>query len=766
MPQKCESISYFSPAPYQDPRKPSCKAQLDWRLASMHLKPYPNPQKKESVVEGPCGLHVDQQGALKPEWGLRTPCPLVASPGGGTANRCPLSVLSTNTLNSSSSSANTTNTTTNSNNNKLSSSWAARKGKGNPPVPAKVALTSSLLLLATPAGLENEASLRIYQSEDGDGPLDIWAVIKPGNTKEKIAIFAGRQRGRSNDGGVGGGVGDSAPVGEGGQQDTRLTCSMKSKGCWGEGGSLAKRRRLGKMDKSKGPDIQRPQNPGRPPPPVPISETQAHPADESEEGSPQVEGEEGGRMVSVVEMVALLEQLANGDQHMDSKPVSRNSSTISLPKPPLLVPESKVVEAVDGQEEPESVRVQDMVARLESECLKRQSSRESGELSRNNSLRRNVARVLLAGSEPYQAPTPPESPADRQVDDQHLVEGPSVEESNQPKSQSESLTSPLPCEPPVVVERVDKTREAQLAQVECRVLDTRKRAEKDFERLQPPAPELPGTIEVEEPMPGMLFFRQSPAQLLSERRTPHHTETITHPKICITVDASIPPKPRDSTQFGGSSRISKAPQSPALAGKAQTLHTGADNDCSDHVTAFSAGPDDDGEESDSTGREVAFPLRRQVSHEFLEMRFKIQQLLEPQPYLAVLPHHVLVQIFSLLPTQALAALKCTCRYFKSVIESYDVRPTDSRWVSEPRYRDDPCKQCKKHYRRGDVSLCRWHHKPYCQAMPYGPGYWMCCRGAHKDAPGCNVGLHDNRWVPTFHRMNMPIYKNREGDDEA
>ncbi|XP_076156707.1 F-box only protein 34 [Alosa pseudoharengus] len=781
MPQKCESISYFSPAPYQDPRKPSCKAQLDWRLASMHLKPYPNPQKKESVVEGPCGLHVDQQGALKPEWGLRAPCPLVPSSGGGSASRCPLGVLSTNTLHCSSSSANTNNNTNNTNNtnttnnnnnnNKLSSSWAARKGKGNPPVPAKVALTSSLLLLASPAGLENEASLRIYQSEDGDGPLDIWAVIKPGNTKEKIAIFAGRQRGRSNDVGGSGGVVDVAPVGEGGQQDTRVTCSMKSKGCWGEGGSLAKRRRLGKTDKTKSPDIQRPQNPGRPPPPVPLCETPAHSAGDSEEGLPQVEGDEGGRMVSVVEMVALLEQLANGDQHMDSKPVSRNSSTVTLPKSPPPIPEPKAVESVEGQEESESVRVLDMVARLESECLKRRSSRESGELSRNNSLRRNVARVLLAGSEPHQAPTQPESPADRQVDNPHLVEGPSVEGNNQPKSQSESLTSPSPCEPPVVVERVDKTGEAQLAPVESRVLDTRKRAEKDLDRLQFPAPELPGTIEVEEPMPGMLFFRQSPPQPLSERKTPHHTETRTHPKICATVDATIPLKPRDSTQFGGSSRISKAPQSPALAGKAQTLHTGVDNDCSDHVTGgegIGCHGDDDGEEDgDSTGREAAtFPLRRQVSHEFLEMRFKIQQLLEPQPYLAVLPHHVLVQIFSLLPTQALAALKCTCRYFRSVIESYDVRPTDSRWVSEPRYRDDPCKQCKRHYRRGDVSLCRWHHKPYCQAMPYGPGYWMCCRGAHKDAPGCNVGLHDNRWVPTFHRMNMPIYKNREGDDEA
>lgn len=217
--------------------------------------------------------------------------------------------------------------------------------------------------------------------------------------------------------------------------------------------------------------------------------------------------------------------------------------------------------------------------------------------------------------------------------------------------------------------------------------------------------------------------------------------------------------------------LSKASQSPVTATKAQTLYKGAVDDCSDPATEgeVSGSRDDESEGSDCAGRDgpaVAFPLRRQVSHEFLEMRFKIQQLLEPQPYLAVLPHHVLVQIFALLPTHALVALKCTCLYFKSIIERYDVRPTDSLWVSELRYRDDPCKQCKKQYRRGDVSLCRWHHKPYYQAMPYGLGYWLCCRGAHKDTPGCNVGLHDNRWVPTFHRMNMSIYKNREGEEEA
>ncbi|KAK2510969.1 hypothetical protein Q9233_017302 [Columba guinea] len=101
-------------------------------------------------------------------------------------------------------------------------------------------------------------------------------------------------------------------------------------------------------------------------------------------------------------------------------------------------------------------------------------------------------------------------------------------------------------------------------------------------------------------------------------------------------------------------------------------------------------------------------LYRHVSHDFLEIRFKIQRLLEPRQYMLLLPEHVMVKIFGYLPTRALAALKCCCHYFKSIIETFGVRGADSRWSRHPLYRDDPCKQCKKRYERGDVSLCRWH----------------------------------------------------------
>ncbi|XP_064359118.1 F-box only protein 46 isoform X2 [Dromaius novaehollandiae] len=152
-------------------------------------------------------------------------------------------------------------------------------------------------------------------------------------------------------------------------------------------------------------------------------------------------------------------------------------------------------------------------------------------------------------------------------------------------------------------------------------------------------------------------------------------------------------------------------------------------------------------------------LYRHVSHDFLEIRFKIQRLLEPRQYMLLLPEHVMVKIFSYLPTRALAALKCSCHYFKAIIETFGVQAADSRWNRDPLYRDDPCKQCRKRYARGDVSLCRWHPKPYHHDLPYGRSYWLCCRRGEREAPGCRLGLHDNNWVPPGAR---PAARRRDG----
>ncbi|XP_044132272.1 F-box only protein 46 [Bufo gargarizans] len=157
-------------------------------------------------------------------------------------------------------------------------------------------------------------------------------------------------------------------------------------------------------------------------------------------------------------------------------------------------------------------------------------------------------------------------------------------------------------------------------------------------------------------------------------------------------------------------------------------------------------------------------LYRHVSHDFLEIRFQVQRLLQPRLYLPSLPDQVLLAVFSYLSTQSLAAIKCTCRRFRALIEDYGVRPCDSRWSQHPLYRDDPCKQCKRIYARGDVSMCCWHPKPYHHDLPYGRSYWMCCRRAERAAPGCQLGLHDNNWVLPGEGTRGRGRGYREGDE--
>lgn len=589
----------------------------------MHLKSYPKLVRSELRLDAVCvqtlaqqsGLFVSQQG------GQRRTCG--SNHGNVSGSRLPFSVISTNRLRCSNA----------------------------PPLCLKGTAGSALQLLPPPPGYENN-TLRLYQTaaEDADAHQDIWTVIKPGHVREKIAIFA-------SDGGQNNVVTDSERTSSSGGRDrTPAVCTnsgamagllraVKAKGSWEENGSAKRRRRSGSSQHLQ--QDQRTHSPS----PLRLSQCGGG-------GGEAVTAEEEQK-VSVVEMVAFLEQRAT-EQQPDSKPLlalQRSSTTITLSRaPPTEV----------RREEPDSVKVSDMVAKLESECLRRR--RTEGDLSRSNSLRRTVGRVLLATGDQVSTPCQPLSP------------------SSVMSSVSQSVASPLTT-PPSPGLTTPPSGEAAVSRLET--ASRRPRSEDA------------------EPLPGLLFL------------SPAASETL--PLI-----DSTPPS------------TDAEPCSPLDSGSQSERRSRADR-CQE------------------AGR------RASVSQDFLEMRQRLQQLLEPQPYLSVLPHHLMVKIFLLLPTQSLAALKCTCHYFKFIIDTYGVRPSNSLWVSDPRYRDDPCKQCKKRYVRGDVSLCRWHHKPFCQALPYGPGYWMCCHGAHRDAPGCNVGLHDNRWVPAFHSINVPIYRSRQHD---
>ncbi|KAM9707959.1 LOW QUALITY PROTEIN: F-box only protein 34 [Menidia menidia] len=462
---------------------------------------------------------------------------------------------------------------------------------------------------------------------DQDADLSVWAVIRPGHVREKIAIFAaeGRWSDPAHD--------PASPAGLRRHERVLMVCAAKAKGSRG-GDSTPKRRRRSENN-PKLPRDQRNQLPGEQP---------SKPAERSGGGAG---GDEDRQKVSVGEMVAFLERRAS-KQKPRPKPaphLQRSSASITLSRPPA-PPE------VRPEEEPDSVRVSDMVARLEGECVRRQ--KEGGGVSRSSSLRRGAGRVLLTAGDhsppPSRTPPPPAPPT---------APGFSPEAS--------VLTAP-PSGGPAV------------------------RAESAICRVAPPLPS-----QEEEPLPGLLFLSPPGAEAAPPPQSDHGDIT---PPPCAT---PCPPP----------------------------------------------------------GREGRGPA---ASPDFLALRRRLQRLLAPQPLLLLLPPHLLLKILLLLPTRSLAALKCACTRLRLLIDDYAPRPADSLWVSDPRYRDDPCKQCKRRHRPGDVSLCRWHHKPYCQALPYGPGYWMCCRGARRDAPGCNVGLHDNRWVPAFHSINVPIYRGSRSPD--
>ncbi|XP_042370790.1 F-box only protein 34 [Plectropomus leopardus] len=636
----------------------------------MHLKSYPKLVRSELRLDA-SGVQTSQRSSLL----IRT----CGGNHGNSSSRLPLSIISTNTLHR----GNATNSSASSG---VATLWL------------KPAPGAALQLLPPTPGCEND-TLRLYQTaaEDADAPLDIWTVIKPGHVREKIAIFA-------SDGEHTDGVGGSEHISTGGSDNrdrTPAVCSshatmsgllraVKAKGSWEENSSAKRRRRSGNTQ-----NLQQDPRSG-----VHDAQQHAHqPSPRRSDSTPRLGGdvmtaaEEEQQKVSVVEMVAFLEQRAS-EQQPDSKPqlaLQRSSTSITLSRAPP--PE------VRG-EEPESVRVSDMVARLESECLRR---RTEGDLSRSNSLRRTVGRVLLAAagdlsSAPCQPSAPP--PSSSALAAQSAAQEP-ISCSETARTPSSALTTPPSAEA------------AAKAAGGAETLSTSTMTQTEAPPLLPAPP--PSTEEAE-PVPGLLFL--SPAA--SEPHPPHHTMTF-----------DLEPRPTPGSQSENRRRR-------------KAVRAAEEEREADGVTSCSG---------------VA-PLSRRASasQDFLEMRQRLQQLLEPQPYLAVLPHHLLLKILRLLPTQSLAALKCTCHYFQFIIDTYGVRPADSLWVSDPRYHDDPCKQCKKRYGRGDVSLCRWHHKPYCQALPYGPGYWMCCHGAHRDAPGCNVGLHDNRWVPAFHSINVPIYR--------
>lgn len=707
----------------------------------MHLKPYWKLQKKVQPLEASKETRrtTSHQQALNDEKckaSYMKPSVFPSTTPGKTSSRKPFGILSPNVLCSMS---------------------------GKSPIESSLNIKSK----------KNAPSATIHQGEEGEGPLDIWAVVKPGNTKEKIAFFAAHQC--------------SNRIG-----------SMKIKSSWDIDGRATKRRKKsGDLKKAKIQLERMREVNSRCYQPEPfacgIEHCSVHYVSDSGDSV------HAGRPLSVVQMVAFLEQrasalLASCAKTCTNSPAMVRFSGQSRGVPPASEPfsapgaceeptEKGNPEVSEPQSEP--VRVLDMVARLESECLKRQSQREPGSLSRNNSFRRNVGRVLLANG----------TQADEGKANKGAVEA--------PDTQANPVGSgPADCGPSRADSCSRKGEQAwDGAPRGCPSLPAGGSFHRDSAALEPDqqsavknsnAYDVEMTEElVESPFPPRMCpqaieLPTDAVDCMSRELVPltsHNPDQRRNESVCISITVSrvekdqhcslksyedplpgmlffLPPGQHqsDCSQLNEST-IKESSQDDQLEDAAD----GGSASEEKSVSADSSVPPASPVESTVQVLE-AFSWKKQVSHDFLETRFKIQQLLEPQQYMAFLPHHIMVKIFRLLPTKSLVALKCTCCYFKFIIEYYNIRPADSRWVRDPRYREDPCKQCKKKYVKGDVSLCRWHPKPYCQALPYGPGYWMCCHRSQKGFPGCKLGLHDNHWVPACHSFNRAIHKKAKGTE--
>ncbi|NXE99785.1 FBX46 protein, partial [Menura novaehollandiae] len=498
-------------------------------------------------------------------------------------------------------------------------------------------------------------------AEDGRVLLDTWYVIKPGNTKEKVAFFVAHQCGTSGTGGTG-----------------SRASTMKVKGNWGSDSSKAKRRRRCHDPKAA--------------PSPPWAASAGDPAKDTSKDPPKdTPGDTAGDntgdapdLLSVAEMVALVER--------------RTALALqSLPRPCDAPAPLVLLEAPGG---PECRRVAAAVAQFES-----QQHRECSGV-RPNGLCRGSSADCASG-------TAATGPGEVRIAFR-------ISSGREPRVTT-AATSTITDRP-----RGLGTKD----QITCDLYRLVSPARAGVELLLAAKGDKDGTDEA-----GTGAGAADPGAGVAEGPVPSRDcASGFHVDVVVTgvVDQCVF-FGKDSAKQVTEETV-RLPDEPPPPGQLFLLP-------GPEEPAAAAAP---GQEP--AGDPALCRLYRHVSHDFLEIRFKIQRLLEPRQYMLLLPEHVMVKIFSYLPTQALAALKCSCHYFKSIIETFGVQATDSRWNRDPLYRDDPCKQCKKRYERGDVSLCRWHPKPYHHDLPYGRSYWMCCRRPDRDAPGCRTGLHDNNWV--------------------
>uniref|UniRef100_S4RR21 F-box protein 46 n=1 Tax=Petromyzon marinus TaxID=7757 RepID=S4RR21_PETMA len=596
------------------------------------------------------------------------------------------------------------------------------------------------------------AAAAAHNGEEQRVQLDILSVIKPGNTREKIAFFIRNQCNSWN-----------------GQ--------LKVKNPWEQGCTKAKRRR-----KSQDSDVASAQNARSVSEAACQCSTSAFKEPDGRMANACSDGLEScnenvlseSDMLSVLEKVALLEGKSAregvGRSRVGSSSSAHASDAAAASQEPDLQkhsldaacsPPVSCSPSACGELPAESVRVTEAIARLELESLKQQQpgDRTSCSLSRNSSLRRSFKKISISSSAASCSSASAASQPARVADatDTFSAEALAGEDCSLSLASSPAVqTSPSN----------DRCTLTAGATVE------------NFVQISS-TPASPAVVDSE----SKIDHEKGPfcSQLVASAEGQSPVDVVcqdpkvckTSPSLCVALSSVCKSLCTRVTQREWPSLACRPPapygslwtvMSPGQRSRAPIALSNEGSSLADLIPGqlfLLAAPavSEKGSEkslapalSEVTSEEQSSPKlspsksKKAVSHEFLETRFRIQQLLEPRQYMLSLPDHVLAQMFGYLPTRCLAALKCTCRDFKWLIEAYDIRATDSRWSDDPRYSDDPCKQCRKRYQRGDVSLCRWHPKPYHRDLLYGRSYWMCCRKPDRDAAGCKVGLHDNNWV--------------------
>uniref|UniRef100_G3NQU7 F-box protein 46 n=1 Tax=Gasterosteus aculeatus TaxID=69293 RepID=G3NQU7_GASAC len=543
------------------------------------------------------------------------------------------------------------------------------------------------------------------QVEDGRVLLDTWYVIKPGNTKEKIAFFVAHQFS---------GAGQPRPS------------AMKVKGNWATDCSKAKRRRrCSSYD--------------------PPTRSQASEQNLTHDSSlaplcseePPLGGVNETDLLSVAEMVALVEQrtamaLQGIVTVSDPTPITfLSDSSNGHPSKVAREPSSPIQTDQELEEQQESLRVAQAIAHFESQNQGNRFHLGAGPVT-DSPNREGEKERRRGGESGIAAPPPPPSHSHGEVRIAFRVSNLDPRSQLEPAGRSRCMFMSCGGGGNQAAARAKEKITCDLYQLVSPssrdpgslLLAATTAAPKPDGDLHHPDRQACGT-----PDP----TQEEKKAAGRERVTGFHvevvvtgavdqcvfygkdsTENVQEETVCFAmVGSSSDPSADDPPP--GQLFFLQPPRGPEEEAKGTGPGSGVGEDCSD----------------------PSLCRLYHVSHDFLEIRFQIQRLLRRQ-YMLLLSDHIMVNIFGYLPTRSLAALKCTCYYFKALIETYGVRPVD-RWNQDSLYRDDPCKQCKRQY-EGDVSLCRCHPKTLPPAFTFRRSYW-CARRTDKNTPGCPRRSH-------------------------